>query len=140
MLLWRIPDDLMRFKKLTMGHPIIMGRKTFESIGKPLPGRTNIIVTRNKSFTADGCVVAYSVENAIEKAKELDSEEVFVIGGGEIYKRAMPHTDKLYLTLVDDDKDGNVFFPDYSKFKKEVYREEREREGLKYTWIDLERG
>ena len=139
-LIWRIPDDLKRFKNLTMGHPIIMGRKTFESIGKRLPGRTNIIVTRNKKFFGDGLVVVHSVEDALNKAKELDDGEIFIIGGGEIYKQTLPYTDKLYLTLINDAADGNVFFPDYREFTKETFREEREFEGLKYTWVDLERG
>ncbi len=138
-LLWRIPDDLKRFKRLTMGHAIIMGRKTFESIGKPLPGRMNIVVTRNENYSADGCMVAHSLDDALLSAKRTENEDVFIIGGGEIYKQAIPYVDKLYLTLVDDRKDADVFFPDYSEFKKEVYREEREHEGLKYTWIDLER-
>jgi len=137
-LIWRIPDDLARFKQLTVPHPIIMGRKTFESIGRPLPGRTNIIVTREENFLADGCVVTHSVDDAIKKAKKLD-DEIFIIGGGEIYKQTLPYADKLYLTLVDNKEEGDIFFPDYSEFKKEISREEREYEGLKYTWVDLER-
>ncbi len=139
-LLWRIPDDLKRFKRLTIGHPIIMGRKTYESIGRPLPERTNIVLTRDENYQADGCVIAHSLDEAFQKAKDVDNEEIFVIGGGEIYKQALPHANNLYLTLIDDRKDANVFFPDYSEFKKEVYREGREHEGLKYTWVDLERG
>ena len=139
-LLWRIPHDLARFKRITMGHPIIMGRKTFESIGKPLPGRPNIIITRDKSFEAEGCLVTHSIEDALDEAKELDDDEVFIIGGGEIYKQALPQTDKLYLTLIHDEKEGDVFFPDYSEFTKETFCEEHEHEGLKYTWVDLERG
>lgn len=139
-LLWRIPDDLARFKKITIGHPVIMGRKTFESIGRPLPKRPNIIITRDKSFEAESCLVTHSIEDAIEEARDLDYEEIFIIGGGEIYKQALPQTDKLYLTLIDDEKNGNVFFPDYSEFTKEISREEREYEGLKYAWVDLERG
>ena len=138
-LLWRIPDDLERFKKLTIGHPIIMGRKTFGSIGRPLPGRPNIIITRDKNFEAAGCLVVHSIEDAIEEAKDLDDEEIFIIGGGEIYKQALPQIEKLYLTLINDKKEGDVFFPDYSEFTKEVSREEREHEGLKYTWVDLEK-
>lgn len=139
-LLWCIPHDLARFKSITMGHPVIMGRKTFESIGRPLPGRPNIIITRDKSFEAEGCLVTHSIEGAFEEAKDLDDEEVFIIGGGEIYKQAMPYVDKLYLTLIHDEKEGDVFFPDYSEFTKETFREEHEYEGLKYTWVDLERG
>ena len=139
-LLWRIPHDLARFKRITMGHPVIMGRKTFESIGRPLADRENIIITRSENFTAQGCIITHSIKDAITKAKELDDREVFVIGGGEIYKQAMPHIQKLYLTLIDDVKEGDVFFPDYSEFTKETFREEREYEGLKYAFVDLKRG
>ena len=140
-LLFHISDDLKRFKALTIGHPIIMGRKTYESIGKALPGRTNIIITRNQDFKAEGCVVVSSLEEAIRKAGDID-KEVFIGGGGEIYKQVFPYTDKLYLTIVESDLEGDVFFPDWRKdFTKETFREERfdEKTGLKYTWIDLER-
>lgn len=141
-LLFRISDDLKRFKSLTSGHPIIMGRKTYESIGKPLPDRTNVVVTRNSDFRAEGCVVVSSLEEALEKGREIDSEELFVIGGGEIYKQALPYTDRLYMTIVESDAEGDVFFPDWQKdFKKEISREERvdEKTGLKYVWTTLER-
>jgi len=140
-LLFRISDDLRRFKTLTMSHPIIMGRKTYESIGRPLPGRTNIVITRNPDFQAEGCVVVSSIEKAIKKGIKTGSE-VFVIGGGEIYRQALPYADKLYLTVVESDAEGNVFFPEWKKdFTKETFREERadEKTGLKYTWVDLER-
>ncbi len=140
-LLFRISDDLKRFKNLTSGHPIIMGRKTFESIGRPLPNRTNIIVTRNADFKAEGCIVTTSLEEAIKKAGEIDNE-IFVIGGGEIYKQALPITDKLYLTIVESDAEGDVFFPDWREsFTKETFCEERvdEPTGLKYTWLNLEK-
>ena len=140
-LLFRISDDLKRFKILTTGHPIIMGRKTFESIGKPLPDRTNIIVTRNTDYRVEGCLVAQTLEDAIKKGGETDNE-VFVIGGGEIYKQALPYADKLYLTVVDGAAEGNVFFPEWKNdFTKEISREERfdEKTGLKYEWVTLER-
>jgi len=137
-LLWRIPDDLRRFKKLTMGHPVVMGRKTYESIGQPLPGRDNIVITRDLSFRPDGVSIFNTVDDALRYAKSL-SDESFIIGGGEIYKQTLPQIDRLYLTLIDDEKEGDVFFPDYSEFKKETFREERRHEGLKYTWINLER-
>lgn len=148
-LLFRISDDLRRFKRLTRGHPVIMGRRTFESIGRPLPERTNIVVTRNPDFKAEGVVTAASLEEAIEKAASLVSrhgeekeKEIFIIGGGEIFRQALPRTDKLYLTLVESDAQGDVFFPDWrSNFTKEVFREERrdEKTGLRYAWIDVER-
>lgn len=149
-LLWHIPDDLKRFKDLSMGHPIILGRKTFESIvkilGGPLPGRTNIVVTRNpQMFDLRGrtseIVTAISVEKAIEKAKSAPGSEQIIIGGGaQIYEQALPFTDKLYLTLIDDTKEADSFFPPYEHdFTKKVFEEEREWNGLKYKWMDLER-
>ncbi|TSC84612.1 MAG: dihydrofolate reductase [Parcubacteria group bacterium Gr01-1014_17] len=157
-LLWRISDDLRRFKELTTGHPIIMGRKTFESIGKALPNRTNIVITRNPDFkharrggVAEGVIVASSLENAIGLARsdlesgkrsDLKDPEIFIIGGGEIYQQALPLADKLYLTLVESDAEGDTFFPDWrNDFTKEVFREERidPKTGLKYVWVDLER-
>ncbi len=140
-LLVHISDDLKRFKAITWGHPIIWGRKTYESIGHPLPERTNIIITRNPDFKAEGCMVVPSLEEALKKAGELDSE-IFIGGGGEIYKQALPYVNKLYLTIVESDAEGDVFFPDWRKdFTKETFREERtdEKTGLKYTWIDMER-
>ncbi|MBL8158491.1 dihydrofolate reductase [bacterium] len=144
-LLWHIPDDLKRFKEITSGHPIIMGRKTFESIlaslGKPLPGRTNIVVTRDASWQHEGVLTAASIEDAIMKAaKAPGADEVFIGGGGEIYRQALPFTDRLYLTLIEDDKEGDSFFPEYeNEFTKVVSDETREHEGLKYRWVDLER-
>jgi dihydrofolate reductase len=144
-LLWHIPDDLKRFKQLTLGHPVIMGRKTFESIlaslGKPLPGRANIVVTRDVAWKHEGAIAAASIEDAIMKAaKEPGSDEIFIGGGGEIYRQALPFIDKLYLTLIEDDKEGDSFFPEYeSEFAKVVADEAREYEGLKYRWVDLER-
>ncbi|WP_439557490.1 dihydrofolate reductase, partial [Dyadobacter sp.] len=97
-LLWRLPDDLKRFKQLTLGHPMIMGRKTFESIGKPLPGRTSIVVTRNAEFNYDGIIVVHSLDEAIEAARQIEQEEAFIIGGGELYKQAQSIADRLYVT------------------------------------------
>ena len=109
-LIWRLPDDLKRFKKLTTGHPIIMGRKTFDSIGKPLPGRTSIVITRNQDFFMDGIIAVHSLEKALEEAKKLDTDEVFVIGGGEIYKQALSVADRLYITEVNTVIEGDTFF------------------------------
>ncbi len=138
-LLWRIPDDLKRFKILTTGHPLVMGRKTFESIGKPLPNRTSIVVTRDASWTHEGALVASSIEEALEKAKAIDPE-VFVIGGGQIYEQALPLTDRLCLTLIEATKEADIYFPPYEEqFTKITFHEDREHEGLKYKWVDLER-
>ena len=117
-LIWRIPEDMKHFIALTTGHPVIMGRKTFESIGKPLPGRTNIVITRNQDYQSLGCIVVQTIEDAIAEAGKHDQNEIFIIGGGEIYNLAFGLTDRLYLTIVDaEDKNANVFFPDYSNFK-----------------------
>jgi len=109
-LLWHIPDDLKRFKRITSGHSVIMGRKTFESIGKPLPNRRNIVITRNSEFRVDGIEVANSLRTALEMTKSED--EVFIIGGGEIYRQALPLANKLYITRVHDKYEGDTFFPD----------------------------
>jgi dihydrofolate reductase len=138
-LIWRISDDLKRFKNLTTGHPIIMGRKTFESIGKPLPNRTNIIVTRNKDFIIEGCLSCNSLEEAIQKAYEFNSQ-IFIIGGQEIYKQALEVADRLYITLIDAEEKGDAFFPSYTDFKKVISTEEHQTpEGLKYKYIVLEK-
>jgi dihydrofolate reductase len=141
-LLWHIPDDLKRFKRLTLGHPVIMGRKTFDSIvaylGGPLPGRTNIVVTRS-SICIDGCLVYHSLEEALAAAEAIEDEEVHIGGGSEIYAQALPFVTRLYLTVIDDEPDADTFFPDYSEFTKVVEREEREYNGLHYTWLTLER-
>ncbi|OGJ59375.1 hypothetical protein A3D11_00485 [Candidatus Peribacteria bacterium RIFCSPHIGHO2_02_FULL_49_16] len=152
-LLWHIPDDLKRFKQLTKGHPIIMGRKTFESIvgyvGGPLPGRTNIVVTRqfDKLMASDpiyqrgDVIVAHSLEEAIEIAKQQPgADEIHIGGGAELYKQAFPMIDKLYLTIVDAEAEADAFFPEYAdQFTKKVFEERREWNGMKYKFVDLER-
>ena len=110
---WYLPADLKRFKQLTTGHPIIMGRKTYESIGKPLPNRTNIVVTRDTEYRADGVFVVSSVDDALKLAFEsVGGEEVFIIGGAEIFRRTIPTADKLYMTLIDATIDGDVLMPE----------------------------
>lgn len=143
-LLWHIPDDLRRFKQLTLGHPVIMGRKTFESIvaslGKPLPGRTNIVVTRDTSWSYANANVAHSIEDAIKQAKKMDGEEIFIEGGADIWKQSLPLADKLYLTLIDDEQGGDAFFPPYEDlFPTKTLEEEHQWNGLKYRWVDLEK-
>ena len=148
-LLWHIPDDLKRFKRLTAGHPIIMGRKTFESIvgyvGGPLSGRTNIVITRDPSKPGldswPNVEVAGSLEKAIEIAKQKPGAEAIHIGGGaELYQQALPIIDKLYLTLIDAEAPADSFFPPYEKdFTKELFEELHEWNGLKYRFVDLER-
>lgn len=139
-LLWKIPDDLKRFRGITKGHPVIMGRKTYESIGRPLPDRTNIVITRDRGWSAEGTLAVASMEEALELARiKPGNEEIFIIGGGQIYELGLPYTDKLYLTLIDDAKDADSFFPPYDQFKKKVFEEERAYEGLPYRWVDLQR-
>lgn len=141
-LLWRIKEDLQRFKRLSMGHPVIMGRKTFESIGKPLPDRTTLVITRDKNWTAEGVTVMHSFEDALNLAKTLDTERLVIAGGAEIYTCALSYTTKLYLTLIDDSsKEADAFFPAYEHiFTKKTFEEIHESaEKLIYTWIDLER-
>lgn len=128
---WHIPQDFKHFKEITMGHPIIMGRRTFESLGRVLPGRAHIIITHNveNKTEVEGLVWVDSLESAIEVAKkQKGSNEVFVIGGGEIFKEAIEKSlvDKLYLTIIEGDYDADTFFPEYSGFKlvKEENREE----------------
>ncbi|MFA6391161.1 MAG: dihydrofolate reductase [Patescibacteria group bacterium] len=138
-LLWSIPEDLARFKEITTGHPIIMGRKTHESIGRPLPNRTNIIISRNLKATKGG-FVSSSLENAIEFAsKQEGGDEIFIIGGGEIYKQALPLADKLYLTVVKGDYDGDTFFPDYSAFEKVTVKGNGRHENFQFTFLELEK-
>ncbi len=143
-LLWHISDDLKRFKELTLGHPVIMGRRTWESLpekARPLPGRANIVVTRSGWYEAPGAIIAHSFPEALSLARDAEgAEEIFVAGGTEIYECALPFVSNLYLTVIDDEKEGDAFFPAYeSEFTKETFREEREWNGIKYTWVNLER-
>lgn len=143
-LLWHIPEDLKRFKQITLGHPIIMGRKTFESIvamlGKALPGRTNIVVTRDTSWSYPDVLVTHSLTEALEKASALDEKEIFVGGGAQLYEEALPFIDRLYLTIIENDKEGDAFFPAYEHlFTTKLSEEEHEHNGLRYRYIDLER-
>ncbi len=135
---WRLPEDLKRFRALTWGHPVIMGRKTFESIGKVLPGRENIIISRQKSLQVAGARVVESFATALEMCSR-DASEIFVIGGGEIYRAALPQMDRLYLTWIHQDIQGDVFFPqlDWREWV-EVSREDRV-EPLPLSYLVLQR-
>ncbi len=138
-LIWDLPSDLKRFKQITSGHPIIMGRKTFESIGRPLPNRTNIIITRDQNYTADGCVVTHSLDEALEKAMAIEQQEIFIIGGGQIFEQAISRADKLYLTVVEGTHGADSFFPDYSAFTKILKKESGSGSGLNFTYLELAR-
>ena len=144
-LLWHIPDDLKRFQQLTMGHPIIMGRKTFESIvgyiHKPLPGRTNIVVTRDPEWTYDGVLVAPSLEDAFNLAVDAPgSDEIHIGGGAQLYEQALPYVDRLYVTLIDDSKPADSFFPEYrGSFDEEKREGPFSHDGLSYEWMTYQR-
>lgn len=119
---WRCPEDLKRFKNLTLGHHIVMGRKTYESIGKPLPGRTTVVVTRNRDLKIDGCIVVHGLDEAV--AACAGDAEIFIVGGSELYAQALPLADTLYLTEIGQDVAGDALFPDYDRAQwREVARE-----------------
>lgn len=110
-LIWHLPDDLKFFKKMTSGHAIIMGRQTYESVGKPLPKRTNIIITRDKNYQAEGCVITHSLEEALEEAYKVDAEP-FIVGGEQIYRLALPESDVVYITRIHSTFEGDRQFPE----------------------------
>ena len=138
---WRLSADLQRFKALTMGKPVVMGRKTWESIGRPLPGRTNIVVTRDVGYRAEGCVVVHSVEQALEVA--AGSDEVMVIGGANLYQQLLDRADRLYLTQVRADVEGDAWFPEFDSAQwREVERESHSRDDKNeydYAFVTLDR-
>lgn len=142
-LLWHLPADMKHFRDTTKGHTVIMGQKTFKSIGNPLPNRRNIVVTRDDSFTHQGIEISKSLEDTIKSFKNTD-EEIFIIGGGEIYKQTMPIADKLYITHIDiEDRDADVFFPEIIPVVwNEIYHEKHqkdERNLFDYTFSVYER-
>jgi dihydrofolate reductase len=142
-LIWYLPADLKRFKKVTTGHYILMGRNTFESIGKPLPNRTTIIITRNKNYSKEGCLIAGSIEEAIELAKE--EAQLFIIGGAQIYKEIMAKdlVDQLDITLVHSEFDADVYFPKIdTNVWKEAVREDfkaDEKNDYDYSFISYQK-
>jgi dihydrofolate reductase len=144
---WHLTEDLKFFKRTTMGKPIVMGRKTFASIGKPLPGRANIVITRDPDFKFEGVVIARSLEEGIsmgrDAAKESGVEEVMVIGGGEIYRGAMAQADRVYLTQVHAEVSGETFFPEIDPSQwREAERSEvqvDQASGLEFTWMTWDR-
>ncbi len=136
-LLWHIPEDFKRFKDLTSGRAVVMGENTFKSLGKPLPERTNIVISKNPDFKAEGTIVFHSIEEALAKAKEIEKEEIFIIGGGQIYQQTIGLADKLYLTVVEGNFDADTFFPDYSEFKKVVFEKESADERHRYKFLEL---
>jgi len=139
---WKLPADMEHFRQLTAQKPLIMGQKTFESIGKALPGRTNIVLTLDKNFQAADCLIAHSIEEALQIAKEK-GEEVMICGGVSVYKQFLPLADRMYLTLIDGDFEGDAFFPEFDwNDWDEIERIENQPDKnnpYKYTFLTLER-
>jgi len=137
---WKLSADMKHFKELTTGKPVIMGRKTFEAIGKPLPNRTNIIITRNQNYKVEGCIVVDSIDEALNSSQ---GNEVMIIGGSQIYKEFLSKANKIYLTLIDGNFEGDAFFPEYKVEEwEETSYEEHERDTnnpYNYTFLTLER-
>lgn len=138
---WRCPEDLKHFKALTMGHHMVMGRKTFDSIGRPLPGRTTVVVTRDRGLTIEGCLIAHSLPEAI--AACAGDEQIYIVGGAEIYAQAMPLADTLYITEIQQDVAGDAHFPEFDRNTwLEVSREARHQEipqPLEYHFVRYRR-
>lgn len=137
---WRCPEDMKHFKALTMGHHIIMGRKTYDSIGRPLPGRTTVVVTRDRSLKIEGCLIANSLDEAIAACAD---DEIFVVGGAEIYAQALPLADTLYITEIQQDVEGDAHFPEFENADwQETAREKRsqtEPQPLEYHFVTYRR-
>lgn len=140
-LLWNIPEDMRRFRNLTTGHVVVMGKNTFDSVGgRPLPNRTNVVLSHDVEYKPFGVTVVHSPQEAILFSKKKEPKEMFIIGGGMVYGEFFPYTDRLYLTVVHKKFEADTFFPDYSEFTKVLSKEERFNEEYKYTFYELERG
>ena len=143
-LLWHVPADLKRFKALTLGHPIIMGRKTFESIikilGKPLPNRTNIVITRNPTYQHEGAITTTSLEEAFAVATKENPTEIHIGGGEEIYRQALPFVDRLHLTFFPEEPEADAFFPEFENdfVTTKEYPPQTHGE-ITYQWVDYQR-
>ena len=140
---WHLPADLQFFKKTTMGKPIIMGRKTYDSIGRPLPGRLNIVLSRDENLTIDGCTVVNSLQEAMLAAEDQDSDEIFITGGAYLYNTYLADADRLYLTLIDEEFEGDTFFPDYTQYDWKQIRKQTYRADVQnlfaYSFVTLDR-
>ena len=140
---WRLKDDLKQFKRFTMGHYLIVGRKTFESIGKPLPGREIIVLTKERSYSPSGCSIAHSIDEALSIARFNGEYEVFVIGGGEIFRQFLELSSRLYLTIVHTFVQADTYFPEFSNgdwvLKWECYHPKDENNQYSFTFMYLER-
>lgn len=140
---WHLPADMRHFKTITMGHPVVMGRKTFESIGTPLPGRTNIVLSRRTDYEAPGCIVVGGVDEAIDAACTEDTDRIMVIGGEAVFRQFLPRTDAMELTTVHGEYDGDVYFPEFDEDDWEVvdetHREADEANEVALTFRRLKR-
>lgn len=140
-LLWDIPEDLEHFRSITAGHPVIMGERTYYSIGRPLQNRTNIILSKNEGLEISGTIVCHSIDESIKVASEKDDKEIFFIGGGMVYAQALPLADKLYLTIVEGDFEADVFFPEYENvFNKIVSEKQCDNGKYRFNFLELVRG
>lgn len=133
---WRLPADMKHFRRTTMGKPVVLGRTTYESIGKPLKGRTNIVVTRDPDYRAEGCVVVHDIESALRAAQTTGADEVMVAGGASLYRALLPRADRLYLTRVRADVKGDTFFPDID-FAQWTQIERTDRAATEKNPIDM---
>ena len=142
-LIWHLPADLKRFKALTTGHVIIMGRKTFESIGKPLPNRTTIVISRQADLQIEGAIIAHSVEEAILKAKSITREDIFIVGGAEIYALSLALADQILVTQLHDIFEGDAYFPEIPSTSWEITEKERgitdEKNAYQFSYITYTR-
>ena len=142
-LIWHLPADLKRFKALTTGHVIIMGRKTYESIGRPLPNRTTVVISRQQDLKIEGVILAHSVEEAILKAKSISRDDIFIVGGAEIYQLSLPLADQILVTQLHDIFEGDAFFPEISPAIWEVAEQERgvtdEQNAYQFSYITYAR-
>ncbi len=140
---WRLPGDLRHFKAVTMAKPVIMGRRTFQSLGRPLPGRTNIVITRDEGFTAEGALVVHSLDEALRAAEEEGAAECMIIGGGEIYALALALAERFYLTEVHASPEGDTRFPEFDRAAwREAARDDKPAEGAgspAHSFVVLER-
>jgi dihydrofolate reductase len=138
-LIWHLPADLQRFKALTTGHVIIMGRKTYESIGKPLPNRTTIVITRQAEFNSEGIITVHSLGEAILKAKSISREDIYIVGGAEIYQLSLAHADQILVTQLHDIFDGDAYFPEIPLDAWEIVEREKgvtdEKNKFQYSFL-----
>jgi len=138
-LIWHLPADLQRFKALTTGHVIIMGRKTYESIGKPLPNRTTIVITRQAEFNSEGIITVHSLGEAILKAKSISREDIYIVGGAEIYQLSLAHADQILVTQLHDIFDGDAYFPEIPMDAWEIVEREKgvtdEKNKFQYSFL-----